>query len=135
MRIVFDTNSLIRSIPHKSKYRAVWESFVEGRNILCVSNEIIEEYTEILQKLTDSETAEVVVSTIVNSPFVRFITPYYNFNLIEADPDDNKFVDCAIAAHARYIVTDDHHYNTLKRITFPKVDVMSLSNFLSLINS
>ena len=55
------------------------------------------------------------------------ITPFYNFNLIEAD---NKFVDCAIAAHAKCIVTNDHHYDVLKTIPFPKVDVVRLVDFL-----
>lgn len=42
--------------------------------------------------------------------------PHYTFALIEADKDDNKFVDCAIAANAKCIVTEDstsfvyHHY-------------------------
>ena len=76
----------------------MWQSFVDGKNKLCVSNEILEEYIEILQRLTDNETAEYVVKTILNSPFVELITPFYHFNLITVDPDDNKFVDCAISA-------------------------------------
>ncbi len=58
------------------------------------------------------------------------ITPFYNFNLIEADKDDNKFVDCAIAAHAKCIVTHDHYYDVLKTIPFSKVDVVRLVDFL-----
>ena len=111
MRLVLDTNCLIQSIPPLSRYHALWQSFVCGRNVLCVSNEIIEEYVEILQRLTDFETAETIIKTIVNSPFVEFITPFYHFNLIQQDTDDNKFVDCAIAATARYIVTNDKHYD------------------------
>lgn len=90
----------------------MWQSFVDGKNKLCVSNEILEEYIEILQRLTDNETAEYVVKTILNSPFVELITPFYHFNLITVDPDDNKFVDCAISANAHYIVTNDHHYGS-----------------------
>ena len=129
MKIVLDTNSLIQSIPRQSQYHIVWQSLVNGENKLCVSNEIIEEYIEILQRLTDYETAELVVKTIVNSPFVEFITPFYHFQIIEADPDDNKFVDCAIIAGAKYIVTNDHHYDLLKNTPFPHVDVVSLAQF------
>ena len=96
-----------------------------GRNILCVSNEIIEEYIEILQQLTNKEIANIIIEAIVNSPYVEFITPYYRFNLIKTDPDDNKFVDCAISANARYIVTNDHHYDVLHDIKFPRVDVIT----------
>lgn len=84
---------------------------------------------EILQRLTDNETAEYVVKTILNSPFVELITPFYHFNLITVDPDDNKFVDCAISANAHYIVTNDHHYDVLKDIDFPKVNVVNIQQF------
>lgn len=134
MRIVLDTNSLIQSIPKRSAYRVVWDSILSGENILCVSNEIIEEYVEILQQLTNCETANIIIEAIVNSPFVEYITPYYRFNLIKADPDDNKFVDCAISANAHYIVTNDHHYDVLKDIAFPRVDVIALKEFFELIN-
>ena len=96
---------------------------MDGKNKLCVSNEILEEYIEILQRLTDNETAEYVVKTILNSPFVELITPFYHFNLITVDPDDNKFVDCAISANAHYIVTNDHHYDV------PKVNIVNIQQF------
>ena len=102
---------------------------MDGKNKLCVSNEILEEYIEILQRLTDNETAEYVVKTILNSPFVELITPFYNFNLIIVDPDDNKFVVCAISANAHYIVTNDHHYDVLKDIDFPKVNIVNIQQF------
>lgn len=133
MRIVLDTNCLIQSISPRSWYYAVWESLVDGKNILCVSNEIIMEYLEILQRLTDHDTAETIVKTIINSRFVEFVTPYYNFGLITQDPDDNKFVDCAITANARFIVTNDHHYDILKTIDYPSVDIINLDDFMKLI--
>ena len=133
MRIVLDTNCLIQSISPRSRYYAVWESLVDGKNIMCVSNEIIMEYLEILQRLTDYDPAETIVKTIINSKFVEFITPYYNFELIKQDPDDNKFVDCAIAANAHYIVTNDHHYDVLKGLDYPQVDVICLDDFLKLL--
>lgn len=102
---------------------------MDGKNKLCVSNEILEEYIEILQRLTDNETAEYVVKTILNSPFVELITPFYHFNLITVDPDDNKFVDCAISTNAHYIVTNDHHYDVLKDIDFPKVNIVNIQQF------
>lgn len=78
-------------------------------------------------------TAEYVVKTILNSNFTKIITPYYQFNLIEADKDDNKFVDCAIAAQAKCIVTNDHHYDVLKAIPFPRVEVVRLTDFMDFI--
>ena len=133
MKIVLDTNCLIQSIPQKSPYHGVWLSLENGENTLCVSNEIMEEYEEVLGRLTDSITTELIIRTIVNSPYVEFISPYFHFNLITVDPDDNKFVDCAITASARYIVSNDKHYNVLKQIPYPTIDVVSIAEFLKLI--
>lgn len=129
-RIVLDTNSLIQSIPSKSIYHAIWQSSLDGTNTLCVSTEILAEYEEILQRLTNVDTAQLVIELIVNNPHTLMFSPYYHFALITSDPDDNKFVDCAIVASAKYIVTEDHHYDVLKSCSFPKVDVIDLDSFL-----
>ena len=129
-RLVLDTNCLIQIISPKSRYHILWETFISGKNTLCVSNEIIEEYVEIMQRLIGYRAAEYIVKTIINSRFTIFVNPYYKFNLIEADPDDNKFVDCAIAAQAKCIITNDHHYDILQDISFPKVEVMKLIDYI-----
>lgn len=134
-RIVLDTNGLIQILPTRSKYHRIWESFIVGENVLCVSTEILNEYLEIMQRLINLEVAEYVIKTIINSSFVQFIDPYYHFGLIEADADDNKFVDCAIAANAQFIVTNDHHYSVLRQIDFPKVNVINIDDFLELVES
>lgn len=48
MKIVLDTNSLLQSIPRQSRYHLVWESLVKGENVLCVSNEMLEEYVDVI---------------------------------------------------------------------------------------
>ena len=113
-RIVLDTNSLIQCISPKSRYRKIWDCFLDGTNQLCVSDEILNEYEEILERLAGVEIAKLVIDVILNNPYTLFFTPYYNFNLIKSDPDDNKFVDCAVVANAKFIVTEDHHFHILK---------------------
>ena len=135
MRIVLDTNCLIQSIPKRSPYREVWESVLTGKSTLCVSNEILEEYAEILQRLAGKDTADFILDAITKSDYVELVTPYYHFGLIKADPDDNKFVDCAVAANARYIVSNDRHYDVLRQIRFPRLDVIALKDFLELLHS
>ena len=49
--------------------------------------------------------------------------------MIRLDPDDDKFVDCAIASNADFIVTHDKHFNVLKDIDFPKVQTVNLTQF------
>lgn len=74
--------------------------------------------------------SEYIITAILNRKNVKRLSPSYAFHLIEADKDDNKFVDCAIIGNAKYIVTHDHHFNILKQIAFPKVDVITLKEFL-----
>ena len=92
--------------------------------------EILAEYEEILQRLTNIDTAQLVIELIVNNPHTLMFSPYYHFELITFDPCDNKFVDCAIVASAKYIVTEDRHYDVLISCSFPKVDVIDLDSFL-----
>lgn len=60
---------------------------------------------------------------------MEFLEVYYDFGLIETDVDDNKFVDCAVAADAEYIVTNDAHFNILKHIDWPKLNVIAIKEF------
>ena len=50
------------------------------------------------------------MSVILSQKNVEFVTPYYKLHLIHADEDDNKFVDCAFAAGASCIVSNDAHF-------------------------
>lgn len=134
MRIVLDTNSLVQCVGRHSVYRDVGLSVLKGHNTLCVSNEILFEYEEILKRFFNPHFAEAVIDAFMESGHVELINPTFRFNLIVADPDDNKFVDCAIQANARYIVTNDSHYDVLRHIDFPKVGVVKLMDFLLLIH-
>jgi putative PIN family toxin of toxin-antitoxin system len=134
MRIVLDTNSLIQCVAYHSVYRRVWQSVLNGQNTLCVSNEILFEYEEILSNFFNPQFAETVINAILENKHIVRGNPTYRFNLITADPDDNKFVDCAIQTNARYIVTNDHHYDILRQIDFPKVGIIKLMDFLLMIH-
>ncbi|MBR5167513.1 MAG: putative toxin-antitoxin system toxin component, PIN family [Salinivirgaceae bacterium] len=130
MKLVLDTNTLIQCIAHRSSYHELWRSFLDGRNQLCVSTEILAEYAEILENKTSPTFASLAIDVIVNNPYTLFVTPYYKFNIIKIDPDDNKFVDCAVAANAHFIVTDDRHFNVLFELGFPKVSIIKLDTMM-----
>lgn len=55
--------------------------------------------------------------------------------MISQDPDDNKFVDCAIASNSDWIVTNDKHFHILKGIDFPRVNVISVEDFIHLLKN
>lgn len=131
--IVLDTNSLIMSISSRSAYNEIWKAFLREEYTLCVTNEIIEEYQEVIARNINSWVAETIVTAILNRRNVIKADPHFHFNLIQADLDDNKFVDCAIVTNARFIVTEDHHFNILRTIDFPVVDVINIDAFLEIL--
>ena len=127
--VVVDTNCLLRMIPVRSKYRDVWESFLREEYVICISNDILSEYLEILTQKVNHTFAVRIVNVLLKSNNVKFYDPHYHFARITQDPDDNKFVDCAIIASADFLVSEDKHFNVLKDITFPKVNVITLDQF------
>lgn len=63
----------------------------------------------------------------------HFTLPHYHWRLIINDPDDDKFVDLAVAGNANFIVTNDRHFNILSQIPFPAVQILKADEFLDLL--
>lgn len=117
-------------------HRALFEALLAGKLSLALTTEIIAEYEEVLNSFFESQTlGGNVCKVLIELPLTQRINIYYHWHLIPADPDDNKYVDCAIAANADYIVTNDAHFNVLEKIDFPKVQVISLPAFMGIFKS
>lgn len=129
MKIVLDTNCLVVILPLSSPYRWVFDKIKSGEIELAVSNEILFEYAEELGKFYFPELAENTLRFLLTLPKLHLVSIYFRWNLIKADPDDNKYVDCAIAVNADCIVTHDKHFSHLSSIDFPVVHCVSLDEF------
>ena len=129
MKIVLDTNCLVVCLPSTSPFHSVWQAFRNNRITLCYTTEIVHEYNEVLLRFYPQQFVNDVINELLLSFNVRKIDTYYKWNLISADFDDNKFVDCALNAGVDYIVTNDKHFNVLKEIGFPKVNVLKIEEF------
>ncbi|MFN7117871.1 MAG: putative toxin-antitoxin system toxin component, PIN family [Saprospiraceae bacterium] len=133
LRIVLDTNVFLVAIPEKSPYHLIYKSFRAHAFDLFVSTEILMEYEEVFAEKLGYERTALMLPELLNLHSIHLTTTYFKWNLIPEDPDDNKFVDCAIAANADYIVTNDRHFNILKQIKFPVVVTIKASEFLELL--
>ena len=131
--IVLDTNCLLQALPSNSPFHKIWTEILDGNICLCVNTDILEEYEEVLALKTTPEIARNIIDAIVNLTTTVFQNTYVHFELLPADSDDNKFVDCAVAADAEYIVTNDKHFNPLKTIPWPKVEIIKIVDFIKLI--
>jgi putative PIN family toxin of toxin-antitoxin system len=133
MKVVLDTNCLVVCLPVSSRYYCLWEAFRAMQITLCYTTDIIDEYCEILFRFYHRRFVDDVINELLFSRNVIKINSYYRWNLIAADPDDNKFVDCAINAGADYLVTNDRHFDVLKSIVFPPIKVIDIETFKSII--
>jgi len=113
-----------------SPYHKIWTDIFNGAICLCVNTDILDEYEEILALKTTREIATSVVEAIARLHTTIYQEVYIHFNLIEKDADDNKFVDCAVAANAEYIVTNDKHFDILQKIDWPKVSTIRIEEFI-----
>jgi len=129
MRIVLNTNIILSSISRKSPYHNILKSLFEGAYELYITTEILLEYEEKITANFDAELAEIFLSALLIKSNVKKIETYFTLNLIDADKDDNKFIDCAFASNAHFIVTNDKHFNILKKIDFPRIGIINIVDF------
>lgn len=134
MRYVVDTNVLLAAFSRKSPCHWIWESLLAREFILCVTTDILDEYAEQFEWFYSPTTSDYVMQTLENLLNIEFITYYYRWQLITADPDDDKFVDCAIAANTQFVVSEDGHFKVLKKIAFPKIEVLRINDFKKALN-
>ncbi len=135
MKVVLDTNIILASISKRSPYRLVLDNFKNKAYELCVSTEILFEYEEKLTEIFSPFVARLFLESLSDRLNVKSVNVFYKWNLIYPDLDDNKFVDCAIAANVDYLVTNDKDYNSLKKLPFPKLVVLNIDEFITLLGT
>jgi putative PIN family toxin of toxin-antitoxin system len=96
---------------------------------IAFTNDILTEYEEQIGIHWHSDVAINTIRSLTELPTSLFVNVHYNLQLIIADPDDDKFVDCAFAANADFIITNDSHFNVLKNIDFPSIPILSIDEF------
>ncbi len=134
LKVILDTNVFMVSILPHHKYFWIYEYLRKKRYDLLISNEILSEYYEKLSEKYGIENTNNAIEVLLTSSNVHLISPSYRFKLIVDDPDDDKFVDCAIAGNADFIVTHDSHFNVLQRIPFPTVKTVKIAEFQKILN-
>ena len=133
MNVVLDTNVLLVAVSERSPFHWIIEQLEKGHYRLCVTTDILIEYNEILQRHMGVDVAELALKALLQLPNLVFVEKYYFWQLIPQDPDDNKFVDCAISASAKYIVSEDRHLRALKSDKFFTVEILSVVDFKAIL--
>ena len=118
MTVVLDTNTIVQMFGARSPLAPLKDALVGGRLTAAISTGIWLEYEEVIVRYAGSG-MWVRITRIFDLAHqlhgnVRHVEPSFFFRLIAADPDDDKFADCAIAASADFVVTQDAHFAVLR---------------------
>lgn len=133
MRIVLDTNIFISALGWKggNEYNLVQKCFRKELTLIC-SPEILEELKAVslrpkfgfsLEEIDEFISALIEISEIIE--------PEEQFKIVVNDPDDNKFLDAAVAGKANFIVSGDKHLLALKE--FKGVKIVSPAEFIRIL--
>jgi len=115
IKVVIDTNVFMSSFfgGNPKKTIDLWK---KGEIKLCLSREIVDEYVEVLKRLglqNESELQELLnIFSEGHNIIFSALTP--SLKIIEQDPDDNMFIECAVALKCSYIISGDNHLKSLK---------------------
>ncbi|MDP3698087.1 MAG: putative toxin-antitoxin system toxin component, PIN family [Nanoarchaeota archaeon] len=115
MVVTFDTNVLLSA--------TLWDGSVAQKLLFDLirqnikiysSTEIILEYQKVLKRdfdFSDEDVAEIMEKVLA---FVTLVNPTMKVNVVNADIDDNKIIECALESRSRFIITYDLHLLRLK---------------------
>jgi uncharacterized protein len=107
MRVVIDTNVVVsRYLSSHGAPAQVFDAWQEKRFDLLVSDPILEEYERALKyphvrakhQLNDTEIAEIIEQF---SDLAKMVTPTTSIAVVAADPEDDKFIECAVEGGTR----------------------------------
>jgi putative PIN family toxin of toxin-antitoxin system len=127
-RVVIDTNALVSALSSKSIFHWLINLIFDGSVVAFVTDEILLEYEEVLHAKYSKTVAANFIIALKESTNVCFVQIYYRWNVLR-DEDDNKFVDCYVAANADFLITNDSDFNILKNITFPRVNTITIEEY------
>lgn len=123
MIVVLDTNALLETFPKKAAHHWVFQYFLDKHFTLAVSTEVLLEYQEIITQKTNDTIATNVVNGILRRSNTVRVEPSFFWNLIEKDPDDNKFTDLYVAAGADLLISNNtKDFKILRSIDFPLIN-------------
>jgi len=73
--------------------------------------------------------AKNIISALLYLPDTELVSIYYNWNLIEIDKDDNKFVDAYLVSNPDYLISNDKNFNVLIKLDYPKINIVNFQEF------
>ena len=127
MRVVIDTNVVISGTFFGGKPREILEAAVDGRIVAFATPEIVDEYQEVVDEMISRKQGHLRRDVL--APFeaaLSFIRPQSKVEVCR-DPDDDKFLGCAIDARAIHIVSGDKDLLTIGE--YAGIEIVTAAEF------
>ena len=131
MRVVLDTNTVVSALLFNgisSKLVSLWQ---KGLITPLLSREVLDEYLRVLSypkfELSEGEIKELIQEEIL--PYAEVVKPKRHWRVVQRDPSDNKFLECAVAGKARVIISGDKDLLSLGR--HRQIRIQSPAQFLA----
>jgi putative PIN family toxin of toxin-antitoxin system len=126
--LVIDTNVLISSF-FGGNPKEVIDLWRRGSALLCLTREVLEEYLRVMARLPIApETKSRLVAILQEKRNLELVAPSKHHAVIREDPEDDKFIDCAVEAKADYIISGDEHLLQVK--AYRGIPICSPKEFL-----
>jgi putative PIN family toxin of toxin-antitoxin system len=115
MKVVIDTNIFVSSF-FGGNPRKIIDLWKNEKITLCLSRAIFDEYIDVLRRigLKDEYELEELLSLFSRGFNILFIAKTPKIHVVKNDPDDDKFIECAVALKADAVITGDREVLAIK---------------------
>jgi putative PIN family toxin of toxin-antitoxin system len=129
-RVVLDTNVLVSALLFTGELSKIVELWQQGEVVPLISRETFDELRAVLGYPKFSLAPEEIQSIIENEilPYFEVVGIKENIRGVCRDPEDDKFLACALAGAAHFILSGDKHLTDLK--SYKTIRIMKASEFL-----
>lgn len=131
IKAILDTNVIVSAIVFGGKPREVLNLVIEGKVKLFLSKPIVDEVKEILggRKFRFGNPYVTAIGQELES-ISEIVYPQKRLRIIKEDPDDDMFIECAVAARADYIISGDKHLLNLLR--YDNIKIVNAADFINI---
>ena len=130
VKVVVDTNVFVSALLFGGKPGKLIPLWQRGTIRPMASKGIIDEYLRVLAypkfKLAEEDLNFLLYHEIL--PYFEVIDVEPGPRIIKKDPEDDKFLRCALAGKAKWIISGDQHLLALR--TYQKIQILSPADFL-----
>ena len=129
MKVVIDTNIFVSSF-FGGNPRKIVDFWKKGKITLCLSKDILDEYVDVLQRIgiKNENEIEELLSFFAKGFNILFTTKTPQIRAVKDDPEDDKFIECAVGLKAKIIITGDRAIKVLRE--YMGIKILTLQQFL-----